>query len=139
MQQGSRFPEGEFNFPDIDFKKINPRMILTGLVVLAVIWLLTGIYFVGPQEAGVVRRFGQFVRQTEPGALDPYRALTEREREVLQMVGTGSTSTEIGTALFISPRTVEAHRAKIMRKLGLTSQSELVRYCIRFGIMPSED
>ncbi len=68
MQQGSRFPEGEFNFPDINFQKINSRTVLIGLVALAVIWLLTGIYFVGPQEAGVVRRFGEFVRQTEPGA-----------------------------------------------------------------------
>ncbi|MCP4726401.1 MAG: FtsH protease activity modulator HflK [bacterium] len=68
MQQGSRFPEGEFNFPEFDFNKINSRMVLIGLVALAVIWLLTGIYFVGPQEAGVVRRFGEFVRQTESGA-----------------------------------------------------------------------
>ena len=67
---------------------------------------------------------------------ESYRNLTARERQVLQMVAGGSTSVEIATKLFISQRTVEFHRANIMRKLGLNTQHELTRYCIEQGISP---
>jgi two-component system response regulator NreC len=45
-------------------------------------------------------------------------------------------SVEIARRLSISPRTAEAHRAQIMRKLGLASQADLIRYAIREGILP---
>lgn len=65
------------------------------------------------------------------GALDAYDTLTNRERLVLQHAAEGSTSGEIAAKLFISPRTVETHRANLMRKLGLRSQTDLVRLAIR--------
>src|SRR5687768_10646755 len=61
--------------------------------------------------------------------------LTSREQEVLQMAAEGLTSSHIGNLLSISPRTVEMHRANLMRKLGLRSQADLVRFAIRNRIV----
>jgi len=72
-----------------------------------------------------------------PGAsdLDVYETLTNRERLVFQLAAEGRTSAEIAAALFISPRTAETHRANLMRKLGLRSQTDLVRFAIRRGVI----
>jgi two-component system response regulator NreC len=61
--------------------------------------------------------------------------LTKRELVVLQLASEGHSSAKIGEALFISTRTAEAHRANLMRKLGLKSQTELVLYAVRHGIV----
>lgn len=68
-----------------------------------------------------------------------YEALTLREREVLQLVAEGRPNKQIGAMLGIAVRTVEAHRASIMRKLNLTSQAGLVRYAVRKGIVPPNE
>jgi len=73
-----------------------------------------------------------------PGGSDPYEALTPREREVLHLVAEGLTSGEIAGRLFISPRTAESHRANLMRKLGLRSRTDLVRFAFQRGIVPLE-
>jgi len=70
------------------------------------------------------------------GKPDLYETLTAREREVLQQAAEGNTNAEIASRLFISPRTVETHRANLMHKLGLRSQTELVRYAIQRGLLP---
>jgi len=66
---------------------------------------------------------------------DPYNQLTNREREVLQLVAEGYTGQEIAKRLSVSPRTAEQHRANVMRKLGLQNQREIVRYAIKKGIL----
>jgi two-component system response regulator NreC len=77
--------------------------------------------------------------KTEQAVSDPYDTLTTREREVLQLAAQGFHSTEIGERLSISPRTVENHRANLMRKLGLHTHTDLIRYALRRGIIPMED
>ena len=67
---------------------------------------------------------------------DPYDTLTAREREVFQLAAEGFTSPQIAQRLFISSRTVEAHRASGMRKLGLKSHTELVRFAVARGLLP---
>lgn len=67
---------------------------------------------------------------------EPYDELTEREREVFQLAAEGYANGEIAARLFISPRTVENHRAHLMRKLGLRNQTGLVRYAIERGVLP---
>jgi DNA-binding NarL/FixJ family response regulator len=62
-------------------------------------------------------------------------ALTEREREVLTLVAEGLMNRDIGEMLGISPKTVARHRENIMRKLGLHSRTELVKYAIRIGLI----
>lgn len=61
--------------------------------------------------------------------------LSEREREVLHLLALGHTNQEIADMLFISVRTAETHRAHIMRKLGLSTRAELVRYAIAEGLL----
>lgn len=62
-------------------------------------------------------------------------SLTEREQEILKMVAEGYTCREIAEFLFISVKTVESHKAKIMDKLDLHKRPELVRYAIRKKIL----
>ena len=66
---------------------------------------------------------------------DPYEQLTTREREVLQMAVQGLTDSKIAASLFISPRTVETHRANMLRKLGVHTQAELLKYALLRGLI----
>jgi two-component system, NarL family, response regulator NreC len=61
--------------------------------------------------------------------------LTPREREVLRLIALGHTNTEIATMLYVSVRTVENHRAGVMRKLGLRTRAELVRHAAEGGLI----
>jgi two-component system, NarL family, response regulator NreC len=61
--------------------------------------------------------------------------MTRREKIVLQLAAEGNNNTQIARLLYLSPRTVESHRASFMRKLKLRSQTEIVRYAIRKNII----
>lgn len=61
--------------------------------------------------------------------------LTEREREVLQLVAEGRSTQQIAAALGISPRTAETHRGNMTRKLGLKTQTDVIRYAIQHGVI----
>lgn len=79
-----------------------------------------------------------YVRRARQAAVDPYETLTAREREVLHMAAEGLTSSRIAARLGISPRTAETHRARALRKLGLHSQTDLIRFALQRGILPLE-
>ncbi|MBN1932561.1 MAG: response regulator transcription factor [Desulfobacterales bacterium] len=64
-----------------------------------------------------------------------YGTLTPREQEIMRMLAEGLPSKEIADKLFISPKTVENHRANIMKKLSLHSTMELVRYAVKLGLI----
>lgn len=66
---------------------------------------------------------------------DPYSTLTAREQEVLRLLAEGFTTREIAQQLYISPKTVENHRANLMKKLKLGSPVELIRYAARIGLI----
>jgi DNA-binding NarL/FixJ family response regulator len=68
-------------------------------------------------------------------AQDPGRAITDREEEILKLVAEGHTSQQIADMLVISVKTVERHRANLLRKLGLKDRLELTRYAIRVGLI----
>lgn len=72
-------------------------------------------------------------------SLDPFDALTDREREVLQMLAEGQSRSAIATGLSISPRTVDTHRTNFMRKLNLNNQAEMIRFAMERGIIPASD
>jgi DNA-binding NarL/FixJ family response regulator len=74
--------------------------------------------------------------KTEAAADEPHRVLTPRELEVFRLAARGDSLQQIATELSISPRTAESHRANLMRKLGLHSQTDIVRHAIRHGILP---
>ena len=98
------------------------------------------------EALGAVRAGGRFFSAglVDPGdgpdghaaPADRYETLSPREREVLHLVAEGRTAPEIAGRLFISPRTVETHRANGLAKLGLHSQAELIRYVIGRGLVP---
>lgn len=66
---------------------------------------------------------------------DPLATLSPREREVLQYAAEGLGNSEIAEKLFLSPRTTETHRTNLMRKLNLQTQTDLVRFAIRKGLI----
>jgi DNA-binding NarL/FixJ family response regulator len=67
----------------------------------------------------------------------PEEPLTTREREILKLIAEGKSSKEIGQLLYISSRTVQHHRANIMRKLNLKKTADLVKYALQKGyVMP---
>lgn len=72
---------------------------------------------------------------TKPASDDPLNTLTQRERTVIQLAAEGHSNAEIAEKLFISPRTAETHRTNLLRKLGLQSQTDLVRFAIRKGLI----
>jgi two-component system, NarL family, response regulator NreC len=74
---------------------------------------------------------GAYSRRTGSLPPDPYHTLTAREREVLQLTAEGHSGADIAERLFISPRTVETHRANLMRKLKVRNQKELIRYALQ--------
>ena len=69
---------------------------------------------------------------------EPHDTLTARETEVLPLAARGLSLQQIALELSISPRTAETHRANFMRKLGLHSQTDVVRYAIRHGILTDD-
>lgn len=84
--------------------------------------------FLSPEVSGTVLNDYQQVK-------DPFDLLTAREREVMQMLAEGKVAKEIATALDISVYTVDAHRGRIMKKLGLHSSTEIVRFAMRKGLI----
>lgn len=75
-----------------------------------------------------------YLHRKEEGNASPV-AVTPREREIIQLLAEGKSNKETAAALTVSVKTVEAHRANIMRKLRLRSVSDLVRYAIRNKIV----
>lgn len=69
--------------------------------------------------------------------MDPWDALTDREREVAILTGEGFSCEDAGARLGISRRTVEVHRGNLYRKLRVASATELVRYLVRRGLLGS--
>lgn len=80
-----------------------------------------------------------YLQKAGSATLDVYETLTLREREVFQLIAEGHTSQEIGEKLSISHRTVEVHRTRIMQKLDLRNQTELIRFALRRGILAMEE
>ena len=103
--------------------------------------LLEAIRAVAQGRSFVTRKIGRmlqedYVRELEDRGLDDtFDRLTEREREILQLIAEGRTAKEVAQVLNISPTTVETHRTHIQEKLGLHSVPELVLYAVRKGII----
>ena len=106
-------------------------------LVHAVREVVAGRRFLSPPVTE--RALDAYIEQARTAQLDPHETLTARERQVLQLAAEGKTATEVAARLHISQRTVENHRANLMRKLGLKNQSDLVRYALRRGLIFLEE
>ena len=76
-----------------------------------------------------------YLTRAERGEEVTYDQVSDREREILKLIAEGLTNKEIAEKLFLSVKTVQAHRANLMRKLGLHDRVELVKYALRKGIV----
>jgi DNA-binding NarL/FixJ family response regulator len=85
------------------------------------------------------RAMEAYLEKTADTYLDLYDMLTTREREVFQLAVDGHTNSEIAASLFISPRTVEIHKANMMRKLCLRTHTDLIKYALKRGLIPMEE
>ena len=72
---------------------------------------------------------------SDKGVADRFELLSDREREVFQLIAEGKTNKDMAAILSISPSTVETHRARIMEKLDLHSAAEIVLYAVRRGVI----
>ena len=100
----------------------------------AVLAVHSGKSFFSPLISRIL--LDEYVRQLqEKGISDRYELLTEREREILQLIAEGKTSREIAELLNISASTVDTHRAHIMEKLDLHNPYEVVLYAVRKGLI----
>jgi DNA-binding NarL/FixJ family response regulator len=95
-----------------------------------------GDVFLYPSGAKLLLR--GLKQKAAPGEHDPLEKLTDREREVLGFTVEGFSSSEIGKKLFISPKTVDTYRARIMEKLNLHHRSELVRFALQTGLLKAD-
>ena len=102
-------------------------------LVNAVHQVIRGQRYLSPRISE--RLIDVLIETAQTSTSDPYQTLTNREREVLQMAAEGLSSSEIAKRLTISPRTAELHRGRMMNKLGLKNQTELIRYAFKRGIL----
>lgn len=79
-----------------------------------------------------------YIEKAKSSTLDPYDTLTDREKEVFHLISEGFSSAKIAARLFISPRTAESHRSNVMRKLGLKSHTDLIKYALKKGFIRIE-
>lgn len=111
----------------------------TRVVLTAIRRVLGGELYVSPDIASAL--IGRVVG-TPGGSGEPLDKLTNRELEIFHLFGEGKTVQQIADALFISPKTVEAHREHIKEKLGFRSSNELLRYAFQQSlqrIMPTTE
>ena len=93
-----------------------------------------GKSFFSPAIARVIA--DDYVRQlADRGVSDRFELLSEREREIFQLIAEGKTNKEIAALLFVSPSTVDTHRSRIMEKLDVHSAAEIVLYAVRKGVI----
>lgn len=80
-----------------------------------------------------------YLSRVERGEEASYDALSDREREILKLIAEGKTNKEIAELLYLSVKTIQTHRANLMRKLGMHDRTELVKYAIRKGLIGLEE
>lgn len=92
-----------------------------------------GVYLFPPVAKELLN---DYLRRVEAGEdVANYDGLTDREREILQLIAEGKTATQIAEGLCISPHTVQSHRDSIMTKLDLHNRAALIRYAIQRGLV----
>jgi DNA-binding NarL/FixJ family response regulator len=100
-------------------------------LILAIRAALKGRTFITPALASELLHSA---RNGGAAAADPAAALTQRQREILQLMAEGRTAKEIADTLSISSRTVEFHKYRLMETLDLRTSADLIRFAIKHGI-----
>ncbi|MEN6385072.1 MAG: response regulator transcription factor [Phycisphaerales bacterium] len=98
--------------------------------------VMAGKTYLSPAITDVV--VDNFVRVSAEENNSVFFTLTKRERQVLQLMAEGKTTKQIGQSLHISPKTVEAHRLRVMEKLNINNVAQLTKYAIQEGLTSAE-
>jgi two-component system, NarL family, response regulator NreC len=101
-------------------------------LITAIRTIMKGKIYLSPGIAGVVLE--DYIRSDRKTELSVFSQLTDREREVLQLMAEGKTTKEVAAHLNVSIKTVETHRTNIMTKLDIHTIAELTKYAIREGL-----
>jgi len=107
-----------------------PKKALGSELLKAIFTVAQGEFYLYPTATGAIVE-----GYTKQSVADPYDRLTGREREILKLITEGHTSRKIGEILHISLKTVQGHRTKVMGKLNIHNQTELIKYAMRKGIV----
>jgi DNA-binding NarL/FixJ family response regulator len=110
-------------------RKTNPETDL----VAAIRVVAGGEVFLYPSASRLLLQ--EYRAAESKGERSPLEELSEREREVLALAAEGYSSSEVGKKLFLSPKTVDTYRSRLMQKLGLSHRSELVRFALETGVL----
>ena len=98
--------------------------------------VMMGKTYLSPSITDVV--VDSYVRAAPDGEPTVFSMLTNREREVLQLLAEGRTTKQIAIHLYVSAKTIETHRAKIMKKLDIDNMASLTKYAVREGLTSLE-
>ena len=107
-----------------------PKRAMGSELVSAIRAVHRGDSFLYPSAAAAL--IDDYRQQAET---EPYDRLTAREREILTLIADGISSRQIAEMLFISLKTVQGHRTKIMEKLDIHNRAELIKYALRKGLV----
>jgi two-component system response regulator NreC len=146
-QIGKRFPEVKvlvltmhtneeyiFQFLQVGASGYLVKQSAPNELVAAIHAVFQGDYYLSPSISKTV--IEEYVRQAKAaGSEDSYETLTDREREVLQLITEGYSNREVAEQLHISVKTVGVHRINLMHKLNIHNMTELTKYAIRKGII----
>jgi DNA-binding NarL/FixJ family response regulator len=102
-------------------------------IIAAVRAVLAGRRYLSSGLAHIDR--ARVANADEPGPLD---SLSSRERQVLQLVVEGHSSADIASIVFLSPKSVDTYRSRVMKKLGVSDIPALVKFAVQHGITPAE-
>jgi two-component system, NarL family, response regulator NreC len=98
--------------------------------------IMSGKIYLSPAITDIV--VDSYVRQPAESEKSAFSVLSQREREVLQLMAEGNTTKQIALHLHISPKTVEGHRLRLMSKLDIDNVAQLTKYAIQEGLTSSE-
>ncbi len=103
-------------------------------LVVAVRAVYAGNRYLSQQITGTV--IDDYTRKRR--ASSPLESLSSRERQILQLIAEGKSSAHAAKILFLSPKTVETYRSRLMRKLGISGFPNLIKFAIQHGLIPLE-
>ena len=130
----SRFPDGSISDIYMIIEDVTAEKQYEESLLRAKEELMGAVHELTSGTRNVQRAVESFNNSTISKREDLLETLTFKQRQVLRLVAAGNTSEQIGDKLFLSKHTVDWHRSKIKKKLGLRNEQELLRYCFITGI-----
>jgi two-component system response regulator NreC len=134
----TQYDDHEFVFPVIEAgaRGFISKTAASSELTSAIRSVYRGDSYLSPSVARVfVEGYQQGIGVDAVRGQDPYRQLTNREREILKLLAEGHTTQEVADMLVISPKTVDRHKTNLMAKLAIHSRADLIKYALRKGII----